>query len=60
LDYNNKPVKEIAFDENGLIVYKAPNKRDYGLFSDSPIVFESIENYEFIDESFFNSLWNKK
>lgn len=59
LDNNNKPVKEIAFDENDLVVYKAPNKRDYGLFSDSPIVFESIEDYELIDEYLFNSIWNK-
>jgi hypothetical protein len=57
LNDEKEPIKEMGFDENGNIVYKAPYKKDYGFFSDSPISFESIEDYEIIDESVFNTLW---
>lgn len=57
LDRNGNPIKEIAFDKNDLIIYKAPKKGNYGLFCDSPITFASIKDYEIIDDINFYRLW---
>ncbi|CVK16191.1 hypothetical protein Ga0061079_105150 [Apibacter mensalis] len=58
LDNNNIPIKEIAFNNNKKIIYKAPLEKKYGLFVDSSIIFENIEDYEIIDYKVFLNYWN--
>ena len=59
MDNKGKVIKEIGFDKNGSVSYKAPYKKNYGLFTDSPVIFDSTSDFEVIDVNIFNSIWNR-
>lgn len=59
MDDKGRVIKEIGFDENGRVLYKAPYKKNYGLFTDSPVIFDSTSDFEVIDVNIFNVIWNK-
>lgn len=58
LEFEELEIKrEIAFNNERVIIYKAPTKDNYGIWCDSLVNFKDIESYEEINMNIFESHW---
>lgn len=53
----SKPTREIGFDRAGAPIVFGPAGRNYGLWTDSPVLFESAD-YPAIAKDEFESIWD--
>lgn len=49
--------REIGFDKEDTVIYKAPSDQNYGVWSDSFFELNNIKKYEKINETVFESYW---
>ena len=56
LDETGQPVREIGLDASGTPLFSAPNKRNFGFFTDSSAKFSATDLVP-IDKDEFQSLW---
>ncbi|MGL1903981.1 MAG: hypothetical protein OCC49_17720 [Fibrobacterales bacterium] len=56
------PYREIGFDANDNILFKGPNKRNYGYWLDTDMTDDHFENHKDCEEisgKTFEDMWNK-
>ena len=53
------PQREIGFDVAGRAIVLAPDDRNTGFWTDSPMVF-SLQEFEAVDQASFDSAWERK
>ena len=56
VDDNGKPNREIGLDKQGVPIFSAPDHRNSGLWTDSPVTVDR-ENLVPIKRSYFEAMW---
>lgn len=56
LDEDRKPVREVGVGANGKALFRAPDKRNYGFWTDNAQAFE-IDILETMNPAAFEALW---
>jgi len=59
IDDHGVPQREIGFDVAGRAIVLAPDERNTGFWTDSPMVFSSQE-MEAVDQASFDSAWERR
>lgn len=54
LDSSGKPIREVGLGDENRVLFKAPDHRNRGMWTDSSVL---IQNIEPMNEESFNSLW---
>ena len=57
IDAAGKPVREVGIDSNGASLFRAPDGRNFGFWTDSPMTF-TLGELESMSESEFEKLWS--
>jgi len=56
INEEGKPVREVGLGEGGTVLFRAPHRRNFGMWTDSPVTF-SPRDLEPMDKAAFEQLW---
>jgi hypothetical protein len=58
IDAAGKPIREVGVDQSGAALFRAPDDRNHGFWTDSPMTF-TLSDLDSMSESEFEQLWSK-
>jgi hypothetical protein len=58
IDETGKPVREVGLGADSIVLFRAPDRRNRGMWTDSPVTI-SLHGLEPMEQHAFEDLWQK-